>query len=116
VTSWNLRGSDGRSLPTDEVVWATSATAPAWLAATGLALDDRGFVRVSETLRSLSHPSVFAAGDVASPPGTVSKAGVFAVRQGPVLAHNLRRVATGGRLTESIVLAEGDGFPGQARE
>lgn len=93
-----LIASDGRSLPTDEVVWATSATAPAWLQASGLALDDPGFVRVDATLRSLSHRSVFAAGDVASPPGTVSKAGVFAVRQGPVLAHNLRRVATGGRL------------------
>jgi len=93
-----LTDPGGRSLPADEVVWATSATAPTWLATTGLALDADGFVRVDETLRSVSHPSVFAAGDVAAPPGGVPKAGVFAVRQGPVLAHNLRRAATGGRL------------------
>lgn len=93
-----LVSPDGRSLPADEVLWATNAAAPAWLQASGLALDDQGFVRVDETLRSLSHPSVFAAGDVASPPGRVPKAGVFAVRQGPVLAHNLRRAATGRRL------------------
>ncbi|MFM9860336.1 FAD-dependent oxidoreductase [Pseudoxanthobacter sp. M-2] len=93
-----LVDADGHSLLADEVVWATNATAPKWLRETGLALDEHGFVRVDATLRSLSHPSVFAAGDVASPPGRVSKAGVFAVRQGPVLAHNLRRAATGGRL------------------
>jgi pyridine nucleotide-disulfide oxidoreductase family protein len=93
-----LVDADGRSIPADEIVWATNATAPKWLRETGLALDDNGFVRVDETLRSVSHPSVFAAGDVASPPGHVSKAGVFAVRQGPVLAQNLRRAVAGGRL------------------
>ena len=93
-----LADAGGRSLSADAVVWATSATAPAWLASTGLALDADGFVRVDETLRSVSDPSVFAAGDVAAPPGGVPKAGVFAVRQGPVLAHNLRRAAAGGRL------------------
>lgn len=93
-----LIGAAGRTLPADEVVWATNATAPKWLRQTGLALDDDGFVRVDAALRSVSHASVFAAGDIAAPPGGAPKAGVFAVRQGPVLADNLRRAATGGRL------------------
>lgn len=88
----------GRTLPVDEVVWATPSTAPGWLAKTGLSLDDDGFVRVDGALRSLSHPAVFAAGDVAAPPGGAPKAGVFAVREGPVLAENLRRTVVGGPL------------------
>lgn len=85
----------GRAVPVDEVVWATPSTAPGWLATTGLLLDDDGFVRVDAALRSLSHPAVFAAGDVAAPPGGAPKAGVFAVREGPVLAENLRRAVAG---------------------
>lgn len=98
VDDWRdgrLVDPSGASRPADEVVWTTSSAAPAWLAATGLALDADGFVRVDETLRSLSHPTVFAAGDIAAPPRPTPKAGVFAVRQGPVLADNLRRAVTG---------------------
>jgi selenide,water dikinase len=47
-------------------------------------------VRVDETLRSVSHANVFATGDVAAfDAAPLPKAGVFAVRQGPILAHNL---------------------------
>ena len=78
----------------DAAIAVTNAAAPEWLRDTGLALDDRGFVRVGETLQSVSHPAVFAAGDVASfGPRELLKNGVYAVRQGPVLADNLRRIA-----------------------
>ncbi len=62
---------------------------------TGLSLDDSGFVRVDENLRSPSHPQVFAAGDVAALADPRPKAGVFAVRQCPVLADNLIATLTG---------------------
>lgn len=76
----------------DVVVWTTGAAAAPWLRATGLALDDRGFVLIGADLQSCSHPGVFAAGDVASMAESPRpKAGVFAVRQGPVLHSNLRR-------------------------
>ncbi|HRH85461.1 MAG TPA: hypothetical protein PLO41_01320, partial [Rubrivivax sp.] len=61
-----------------------------------LAVDDRGFVRIDGQLRSVSHPQVFASGDCASWPGhALPKAGVHAVRMGPVLAGNLRAALLG---------------------
>jgi selenide,water dikinase len=89
----------GRALALDEVFWTTCAAPAEWLADTGLALDGDGFVRVGETLQSVSHPDVFAAGDIASIEGHASpKSGVYAVRSGPVLAGNLRRRLEGRRL------------------
>jgi selenide,water dikinase len=83
----------------DEVFWTTRAAPAAWLAGTGLALDDDGFIRVGETLQSVSHPDVFAAGDVASIDGHAPpKSGVYAVRSGPPLAGNLRRILQGRAL------------------
>jgi len=57
----------------------------------GLATDTRGFVATQPTLQSTSNPDVFATGDIGTQVNTPSaKAGVFAVRQAPVLFHNLR--------------------------
>lgn len=114
-----IRLADGAMLPADVLVWCAGAAAPPWLAATGLAVDRRGFLEVDEHLCSTSGTRVFAAGDVASLrrfPGT-PKAGVFAVRQGPVLAANLRAAIEGRRPERTYVpqqeflalLATGDG-------
>lgn len=89
----------GRRIAVDRIVWATSASAAPWLAASGLACDAKGFVEVDDSLRSVSHPFVFAAGDCASQAAHPRpKAGVFAVKQGPVLAANIRREAHGAAL------------------
>jgi selenide,water dikinase len=83
---------NGFRLPLDEILWVTWAGAAAWVSETGLDVDERGFVQVNDFLQSTSPPDVFAAGDVASMFGNSRpKAGVFAVRQGPALAENLRR-------------------------
>jgi selenide,water dikinase len=108
---------DGRRIAADRIVLATTAAAAGWLAESGVACDAAGFVTVDEHLRSPSHPFVFAAGDCASQRGQAyPKSGLYAVRQGPVLAENLRRHRRGEALTAFrpqrtalALLATGDG-------
>lgn len=120
-----------RRIAVDRIVWATSAVAQAWPAASGLACDARGFIRIDRTLRSPSHPFVFATGDCAAQDGhPTPKSAAFAVRQGPPLAANLRHalrresfascvpprhvlavIATGGRhavASRGALVVEGD--------
>lgn len=77
------------------LLWAAGAQPHAWPVAGGLAADEAGFVRVDAQLRSPSHPEVFAVGDAAAWDPPLPKAGVYAVRQGPVLAANLRAALAG---------------------
>jgi pyridine nucleotide-disulfide oxidoreductase family protein len=101
----------------DVPIVATGSDAPAWLAGSGLATDEQGFVRVGATLQSASHANVFAAGDVIVRDDTPHpRSGVYAVRAGPVLATNLRAFVAGGALAPYVpqprslnLLATGDG-------
>jgi selenide,water dikinase len=84
------------SIPFDAAIWVTNAAPAAWPRQTGLATDERGFVAVNDRLQSVSHSFVFAAGDVAALAGhQLAKSGVFAVREGPPLARNLRHACRG---------------------
>jgi selenide,water dikinase len=89
----------GARLACDAPVLATGAEAPPWLGHSGLALDEHGFVRTGATLQSTSHPEVFAVGDVSvRADAPHPRSGVYAVRAGPPLALNLRRLVGGGDL------------------
>jgi selenide,water dikinase len=92
VAPGQVTRADGSTMALDEILWVTQAGAAPWLGRSGLAVDDAGFVEVDATLQSVSHPGVFAVGDVAAVVDHPrEKAGVFAVRQGPPLTANLRR-------------------------
>jgi selenide,water dikinase len=98
-----LQGADGHAYPLDEMLWVTDAIAPNWLGEAGLAVDAKGFVRVNDALQSVSHPDVFAAGDIAAVQHHPrEKAGVMAVRQGKPLEQNLRRTLLGQELRPFI--------------
>ena len=94
ITADSIEVNDSSSLPADAIIFVTNASAPTWPKASGLAVDEQGFIRVDQNLQSVSHQGVFVVGDVAALPDARPKSGVFAVRQGPVLANNLRQAAT----------------------
>ena len=99
VSAARLRTSGDETVDADEIVWVTHAGGAPWLRDTGLALDGDGFIRVTDTLQTVTDSNVFAAGDIASMVNyPFEKAGVFAVRQGPPLATNLRRAVEGKAL------------------
>lgn len=77
------------------LLWAAGAQPHDWPRRSGLATNDAGFVQIDAQLRSTSHPEVLAVGDCAAWQPPLPKAGVFAVRMGPVLTSNLRALAQG---------------------
>lgn len=58
--------TDGSELPFDVCLWAGAFAVSELARASGLAVNERGQVRVDETLRSVSHPDIYAAGDAAA--------------------------------------------------
>ncbi len=80
-----------QTLPADLVLWAVGAVGPALFQSFDLAKDAKGFLLTNIHLQSVDDESIFIVGDS----GTCQqrphpKAGVYAVRQGPVLWDNLR--------------------------
>ncbi len=85
----------GTDLPAHLTIGAAGARPQPWLAETGLDLTD-GYVTVGPDLQSVNTPGVFATGDCAHlSHDPRPKAGVFAVREAPVLYRNLRALLSG---------------------
>lgn len=90
----------GREIPSHLTVWLAGAVAWPLFRNAGLPLDDRGFLLLDDSLRSIRDSKIFAAGDC----GTMKnypqtpKAGVYAVRQAPVLWQGLRAALRGEAL------------------
>ncbi len=97
LTAEGVHLDDDTVLPAELIVTAAGAVASSLFSDAALPVDGRGFLLVDETLRCRTHPEIFAAGDCATIDGTaeVPKSGVYAVRQGPILAANLRAALRG---------------------
>jgi NADH dehydrogenase len=76
----SLRG--GVRVPYDAVAWAGGSTVPEQAREAGLAVDADGRVLVDGTLRSVSHPEVYAIGDAAAAPGPWGRALAYGCRSG----------------------------------
>lgn len=108
---------NGTRITADVVVWAAGAAPPRMLDGFDLPRSEDGFLAVDRTLRTTAGHDVFVAGDTATlVDEPVPKAGVYAVREGPVLLENLRRTFAGKPLREYrpqsgflSLLALGDG-------
>ncbi len=99
VSESTLTLADETVLESDLVIWVTNASAPPLLSKLGVVLDDRGFIETDATLRSTSARNLFAVGDTGTIAGeSIPKAGVYAVRQGPVLWDNIQRSLDGSDL------------------
>ena len=89
------RDQTKQTIPTDYTFWVTQADSPEWIKSSALTLDSKGFILVDDNLQSLSHPQVFATGDIATMQNYQRpKAGVFAVRQGQPLYQNWLNILT----------------------
>lgn len=96
IEGGNLRAGDANLEPVDLIICALGSGAPAWPGESGLACDKQGYIAVDCHQRTLSHPGIFAVGDVASRQDRdIPHSGVHAVFAGPVLAANLRSAASG---------------------
>jgi NADH dehydrogenase FAD-containing subunit len=91
-----IKCESGLIVTCDQVFWVTHASAGSWLKAAGIGTDDQGFILVNDNLQSVTHPHIFAAGDIAKMINyQLPKAGVFTVRQGNPLYDNLRSMILG---------------------
>ncbi|TYB91012.1 selenide, water dikinase SelD [Oceaniovalibus sp. ACAM 378] len=93
-----VRLADGRHVPSAFTVGAAGARPYRWLEQTGLPLHN-GFLRVGETLQIQGADNLFAVGDCAHMDHAPRpKAGVFAVRQAPILLNNLCAALGAGKM------------------
>lgn len=92
VSVGRIEFDDHEGIEVDLAIWATSASAPPLLAKLGLPSDERGFLLTENTLQVEGHNNIFAVGDTGTlKSGRTPKAGVYAVRQGPILWQNIKR-------------------------
>lgn len=93
VQQKNIAFSDNNKLNCDSVFWCTGAQANNWLQQSNLPLSSSGFIAVRPTLQSTENDCIFAVGDTAEfTAQPLAKAGVYAVRQAPVLFQNICRL------------------------
>ena len=75
----------------DRMVWAGGAAPHTLFQNSLLDREGRGWIRVKDSLQASDFPNIFAVGDCAELENypTTHKAGVYPVRQGPILFYNL---------------------------
>ncbi|MEV0435268.1 FAD-dependent oxidoreductase [Nocardia sp. NPDC050413] len=99
VLPTGVRLADGTVVEAESVVWTAGFTVPDLARRAGLAVDEHGRIRTDATLRSISHPNIYAAGDAALMAGPGDR---------PLRMACATAIPTGGYVARAIVArAEG---------
>lgn len=102
---------NGKGHEADLLLAATGVRAQPLFGASNLPTGADGGLLVDQWLRCVEHPRIFGAGDCISfGPGPLDKVGVYAVRQSPVLAHNLLAALEGKDQADMRTFEPGSGY------
>ena len=94
---------DDSVIPYDMALLATGVTPPALFKRSGLPVGEDGGLLVNSFLQSVRYPEIFGGGDCISLEHyRLPRVGVQAVRQNPILYHNLLAALRGGELLEFV--------------
>jgi NADH dehydrogenase FAD-containing subunit len=90
ITGEEIRLNDGSSHPFDFAFLAMGVQPSSIFADSGIPAGPDGGLLVNPYLQSVAHPEIFGGGDCISfAERPLAKVGVYAVRQNPILLHNL---------------------------
>lgn len=90
---------DGRMLPFDMLFLALGVRPSALFQNSGLPTGPDGGLLVNDFLQSVAHPEIFGGGDcIYFQPQPLDKVGVYAVRENPILFHNLLAALEGRKM------------------
>ncbi|MFW6189431.1 MAG: NAD(P)/FAD-dependent oxidoreductase [Planctomycetota bacterium] len=113
------RTAAGETVEYDTAIVATGVRPSSLYADSGLPTGERGGLLVDEHLRCVEYPEIFGGGDCISLQGhDLERVGVYAVRQNPILYHNLiaalergelRRFEPGGDYLIALNMGDGTG-------
>lgn len=96
IENKNIVLSNGDILERQFCLIATSAEAPQLFRKSQLPASESGFVRVDQNLNVIGYKNLFAAGDCCEVLSHhLPKAGVYAVREGPILTKNIAALLEG---------------------
>ncbi len=91
--------SDGKRLSFDFALIALGIKSSPLFKQSNLPTGEDGGLLVNSHLQSVAHPEIFGGGDCISLSGhPLAKVGVYAVRQNPILSHNLLAALEGGEM------------------
>ncbi|WCK52953.1 FAD-dependent oxidoreductase [Aneurinibacillus sp. Ricciae_BoGa-3] len=92
----------GNHVTSDQLLWLTGPQAPSLFSKSGMKVDEHGYLAVYSTLQSVEYPNIFGAGDCISfaEYPNLAKAGVYAVREAPILWRNLKRYFSGNQMIQ----------------
>lgn len=91
VESGMIQLQNGQRHAQDVIILALGVRPPAVFRKSGLGTGPDGGLVVNQFLQSADHPDIFGGGDcIHFQPRPLDKVGVYAVRQSPVLLHNLQ--------------------------